>query len=71
MHSDLGDKLDQQSECNHTWVRLRRLEEELTIVVFVKACTQCDRLEAKAGHKDRNDDDGCVLIGPENGPVEG
>jgi hypothetical protein len=51
-----------QPDCAHSWVRLRRLEESLDVVVHVRECVNCGRLEAKPGHKDPLQEDSWVAI---------
>jgi hypothetical protein len=48
--------------CAHAWVRLKNLEEVLDVVVFVRECTFCGRVDAKAGHRDPVSEESWVPI---------
>ena len=49
-------------DCDHVWRRLHRLEDTLDVVVFVRACSKCQRVEAKAGHRHVGEHDGWIAI---------
>jgi hypothetical protein len=56
------------ASCAHVWSRLKSLEEVLDIVVYVRECSHCGRLEAKSGHKDPSSDESWVAIASEATP---
>jgi hypothetical protein len=57
-----GSALTPTAVSPHLWRRQRHLEDSLETVVYVRCCTECGQLEAKAGHKDPEDSQGWELI---------
>ena len=51
-----------RAKCAHEWRRARQLEEKLSTVVYVRSCTKCGQIEAKAGHKDASSPEEWELI---------
>ena len=59
---EINGALALTTDCTHIWRRARELEEELSIVVYVRSCVRCQQVEAKAGHKDPSNPDGWEVI---------
>ena len=48
--------------CNHDWERDKKFEDSFETVVFVRTCSLCGRLEAKAGNQDPGQSKGWIFV---------